>query len=230
MNKPYGIKTSCWVKDEKGGFLAGEIQSGKDDKVMVKMLHAIMVKNVQQMDGMVDDEPIQVQPHGSLPDGKHDPPERGQGPGQPVSALHPHQDLWFERAEGNGKGGETRKMVWKMLVLQQLLRSNSCKQEAGLQRVLLDLEEVALKSKEIKDLINQLEDGGKSIYELQKTLEMEKDELQVPREETVFPGGTSATDVQMDEDSLQHETLQEHDVPPLPATDRAGRADRPGGQ
>lgn len=38
MNKPYGIKTSCWVKAEKGGFLAGEIQSGKDNKVMVKMV------------------------------------------------------------------------------------------------------------------------------------------------------------------------------------------------
>ena len=37
-NKPCDIKTSCWVKDEKGGFLAGEIQSGKDDKVMVKMV------------------------------------------------------------------------------------------------------------------------------------------------------------------------------------------------
>lgn len=38
MNKPYDIKTSCWVKDGKGGFLAGEIQSEKDDKAMVKIV------------------------------------------------------------------------------------------------------------------------------------------------------------------------------------------------
>ncbi|PKU35731.1 myosin-16 [Limosa lapponica baueri] len=37
MNKLYDIKTSYRVKDEKGGFLAEEIQSEKDDKVMVKM-------------------------------------------------------------------------------------------------------------------------------------------------------------------------------------------------
>lgn len=38
MNKAYDIKTSCWVKDEKVGFLAGEIQSEKNDKVTVKMV------------------------------------------------------------------------------------------------------------------------------------------------------------------------------------------------
>lgn len=38
--------------------------------------------------------------------------------------------------------------------------------------------------KEIKDLINQLEEGGKSIHKLQKTLETEKDELQAPLEKT----------------------------------------------
>ncbi|KAM9292169.1 LOW QUALITY PROTEIN: uncharacterized protein MYH16 [Morus bassanus] len=38
MNKPYDIKTSCWVKDEKRGFLSGEIQSEKDDKVVVNMV------------------------------------------------------------------------------------------------------------------------------------------------------------------------------------------------
>lgn len=37
-NKPYGIKTFCWVKDNKRGFLAGEIQSGKDNKVMMKIV------------------------------------------------------------------------------------------------------------------------------------------------------------------------------------------------
>lgn len=34
MNKCYGIKTSCWMKDEKGGFL----QSEKDDRVTVKVV------------------------------------------------------------------------------------------------------------------------------------------------------------------------------------------------
>ena len=38
MNKPYDIKTSCWVKDEKRCFFAGDIWSEKDDKVMVKMV------------------------------------------------------------------------------------------------------------------------------------------------------------------------------------------------
>ncbi|XP_071330359.1 myosin-16-like [Trachinotus anak] len=36
MNKPYDIKRSCWVKDEKEAFLAGEIQSEDGDKVTVK--------------------------------------------------------------------------------------------------------------------------------------------------------------------------------------------------
>uniref|UniRef100_A0A8C3SXI7 Myosin-16 n=1 Tax=Chelydra serpentina TaxID=8475 RepID=A0A8C3SXI7_CHESE len=36
MNKPYDIKKSCWVKDEKEGFVAGEIQSDKGDQVVVK--------------------------------------------------------------------------------------------------------------------------------------------------------------------------------------------------
>lgn len=38
MNKPYDIKTSCWVKNGKGGLLAGEIQSEKDDKAMLKIV------------------------------------------------------------------------------------------------------------------------------------------------------------------------------------------------
>lgn len=29
MNKPYDLKTCCWVKNEKEEFLAGEIQSEK---------------------------------------------------------------------------------------------------------------------------------------------------------------------------------------------------------
>ncbi|XP_042360130.1 myosin-16-like [Plectropomus leopardus] len=36
MNKPYDIKRSCWVKDEKEAFIAGEIQSEDGDKVTVK--------------------------------------------------------------------------------------------------------------------------------------------------------------------------------------------------
>uniref|UniRef100_A0A8C4DZ24 Myosin-7 n=1 Tax=Dicentrarchus labrax TaxID=13489 RepID=A0A8C4DZ24_DICLA len=36
MNKAYDIKRSCWVKDEKEAFIAGEIQSEDGDKVSVK--------------------------------------------------------------------------------------------------------------------------------------------------------------------------------------------------
>lgn len=36
MNKPYDIKRSCWVKDEKEAFVAGEIQSEDGDKVAIK--------------------------------------------------------------------------------------------------------------------------------------------------------------------------------------------------
>lgn len=36
VSKPYDIKKSCWVKDEKEGFLAGEIQSETDTQVTVK--------------------------------------------------------------------------------------------------------------------------------------------------------------------------------------------------
>ncbi|XP_034749644.1 myosin-16-like [Etheostoma cragini] len=36
MNKPYDIKHSCWVKDEKEAFIAGEIQSEDGDKVTIK--------------------------------------------------------------------------------------------------------------------------------------------------------------------------------------------------
>ncbi|KAM6320404.1 LOW QUALITY PROTEIN: uncharacterized protein MYH16 [Podargus strigoides] len=51
-NKPYDIKTSCWVKDEKGGFLAGEIQSEKDDKVMMKMVNPSKFSQINDMANM----------------------------------------------------------------------------------------------------------------------------------------------------------------------------------
>nr|ABB96414.1 masticatory myosin heavy chain 2M [Canis lupus familiaris] len=53
MNKPYDIKKSCWVKDEKEGFIAGEIQSEQGDQVTVKTVNnqTVTVKkdDVQQM-------------------------------------------------------------------------------------------------------------------------------------------------------------------------------------
>lgn len=36
MNKPYDIKKSCWVKDDKDAYVAGEVQSDDGDKVIVK--------------------------------------------------------------------------------------------------------------------------------------------------------------------------------------------------
>ncbi|KAL3054158.1 hypothetical protein OYC64_006483 [Pagothenia borchgrevinki] len=36
MNKPYDIKRSFWIKDEKEAFIAGEIQPEDGDKVNVK--------------------------------------------------------------------------------------------------------------------------------------------------------------------------------------------------
>lgn len=36
ISKPYDIKKSVWVKDEKEGFVAGEIQSETDTQVTVK--------------------------------------------------------------------------------------------------------------------------------------------------------------------------------------------------
>lgn len=38
MNKPCDIRKTCWVTDEKEGFLAEEIPSEKDDKVMLQMI------------------------------------------------------------------------------------------------------------------------------------------------------------------------------------------------
>ena len=38
MNKPYDIKRSCWVKDEKEGFIAGENQSEQGDQVTMKTI------------------------------------------------------------------------------------------------------------------------------------------------------------------------------------------------
>ncbi|KAM7386501.1 hypothetical protein PAMA_009217 [Pampus argenteus] len=53
MNKPYDIKRSCWVKDEKEAFIAGNIQSEDGDKVTVKTAKntTVSVKKdeVQQM-------------------------------------------------------------------------------------------------------------------------------------------------------------------------------------
>lgn len=36
MSKSYDIKKSCWVKDEKEGFVAAEIQTDQGDQVTVK--------------------------------------------------------------------------------------------------------------------------------------------------------------------------------------------------
>ncbi|AWP18617.1 hypothetical protein SMAX5B_005994 [Scophthalmus maximus] len=53
MNKPYDIKRSCWVKDQKEAFVAGEIQSEDGDKVTVKTTKnttvTMKMDDVQQM-------------------------------------------------------------------------------------------------------------------------------------------------------------------------------------
>ncbi|KAM3864461.1 LOW QUALITY PROTEIN: myosin-16-like [Diretmus argenteus] len=53
MSKPYDIKRSCWVRDEKETFISGEIQSEDGDKVTVKTCknNTVVVKkdDVQQM-------------------------------------------------------------------------------------------------------------------------------------------------------------------------------------
>uniref|UniRef100_A0A3Q3J9P9 Uncharacterized protein n=1 Tax=Monopterus albus TaxID=43700 RepID=A0A3Q3J9P9_MONAL len=53
VNKPYDIKRSCWVKDEKEAFIAGEIQSEDGDKVTIKTTKNTTVtvkkENVHQM-------------------------------------------------------------------------------------------------------------------------------------------------------------------------------------
>uniref|UniRef100_A0A8B9KPQ9 Uncharacterized protein n=1 Tax=Astyanax mexicanus TaxID=7994 RepID=A0A8B9KPQ9_ASTMX len=53
MNRPYDIKKSCWVKHEKEGFIAGEIQSDDGDKVTVKTVKnatvTIKKDDIQQM-------------------------------------------------------------------------------------------------------------------------------------------------------------------------------------
>ncbi|XP_040918611.1 myosin-16-like [Toxotes jaculatrix] len=53
MNKPYDIKRSCWIKDEKEAFIAGEIQSEDGDKVTIKTTKNTTVTmkkdDVQQM-------------------------------------------------------------------------------------------------------------------------------------------------------------------------------------
>ncbi|CAL8304773.1 unnamed protein product [Merluccius merluccius] len=53
INKPYDIKRSCWVRDEKEAFIAGEIQSEDGDKVNVKTSKnttvAVKKDDIQQM-------------------------------------------------------------------------------------------------------------------------------------------------------------------------------------
>ncbi|XP_036404633.1 myosin-16-like [Megalops cyprinoides] len=53
MAKPYDIKKSCWVKDEKEAFIAGEIQSEEGDQVTIKTCKNTTVTlkkdDVQQM-------------------------------------------------------------------------------------------------------------------------------------------------------------------------------------
>ncbi|XP_059204632.1 myosin-16-like [Centropristis striata] len=53
MNKPYDIKRSCWIKDEKEAFIAGDIQSEEGDKVTVKTSKnttvTVKMDDVQQM-------------------------------------------------------------------------------------------------------------------------------------------------------------------------------------
>ncbi|XP_068192218.1 myosin-16-like [Antennarius striatus] len=53
MNKTYDIKRSCWVKDEKEAFIAGEIQSEDGDKVTIKTCKnttlTVKMDDVQQM-------------------------------------------------------------------------------------------------------------------------------------------------------------------------------------
>ncbi|XP_026857951.2 myosin-16-like [Electrophorus electricus] len=53
INKCYDIKKSCWVRDEKEGYIAGDIQSENGDKVTVKTIKNTIVTlkkdEVQQM-------------------------------------------------------------------------------------------------------------------------------------------------------------------------------------
>ncbi|XP_078095930.1 myosin-16-like [Mustelus asterias] len=53
MSRPYDIKKSCWIKDEKDGFIDGEIQSEQGDQVTVKtgrnQTVTIKKNDVQQM-------------------------------------------------------------------------------------------------------------------------------------------------------------------------------------
>ncbi|XP_066545566.1 myosin-16 [Amia ocellicauda] len=53
MNKPYDIKKSCWVKDDKEAFIAAEIQSEKGEQVTVKTVKnttlTLKKDDVQQM-------------------------------------------------------------------------------------------------------------------------------------------------------------------------------------
>ncbi|KAG7316964.1 hypothetical protein KOW79_019262 [Hemibagrus wyckioides] len=53
MNKSYDIKKSCWVRDDKEGFISGEIQAEDDDKVTVKTARNVTLTlrkdDIQQM-------------------------------------------------------------------------------------------------------------------------------------------------------------------------------------
>uniref|UniRef100_A0A643CF62 Uncharacterized protein n=1 Tax=Balaenoptera physalus TaxID=9770 RepID=A0A643CF62_BALPH len=53
MNKPYDIKRSCWVQNEKEGFISGEIRSEQGDQVTVKTItnQTVTMKkdDIQQM-------------------------------------------------------------------------------------------------------------------------------------------------------------------------------------
>lgn len=45
MSRSYDIKKSCWVRDDKEGFIAGEIQAEDDGKVTVKSAkNAVLVR------------------------------------------------------------------------------------------------------------------------------------------------------------------------------------------
>ncbi|KAK2836602.1 hypothetical protein Q7C36_014471 [Tachysurus vachellii] len=53
MSRPYDIKKSCWVRDDKEGFIAGEIQAEDDGKVTVKSAKnatlTVRKEDIQQM-------------------------------------------------------------------------------------------------------------------------------------------------------------------------------------
>lgn len=95
MNKLCDIRKSCWVTDEKEGFLAEEIPSEKGDKVMVKMV----IKQLSSASWVQEE-------HRNLL-----PPEEGQPPlspdlfcpvGQPVCGTP------FLRPPARGSGSQKK--------------------------------------------------------------------------------------------------------------------------